>query len=297
MTQPVSDKDCLKIFAKGWNFSQDGQGNRLLYHLQGCNLICPWCSNPEGIALQGTMLVYPNKIIDDVCPKGAIRNKQLDRNVCLTCTGRECIGKNRNEGIKSSMTSYSIEELLQEIENAKGLFHSGGGLTITGGEPTLQFLPVKKLLQELKKRNIHTAIETNGTSARLPELFDFIDLLIIDLKHLDNAIHKKVLGIGNEQTITNIRLSVEAGIPVWLRIPLIPGFNNSQKDMAAFLQFCKEINRDNLAVELLPYHEYGKVKWEQIGKPYKMSGEKITPEQMKEYKQLFTNNKIKYIHT
>lgn len=292
-----SNSNCLNIFSKGWNFSQDGPGNRLLYHLQGCNFCCPWCSNPEGISLQGTLLFYPDKIRDEVCPKGSIRNKQLDRNLCRTCTSRECIGKNRNEGIKLSMTSYSITELLREIESAKGLFHSGGGVTITGGEPTLQLDAVKKLLQELKTRNIHTTIETNGTSARLTELFDWLDLLIIDLKHHDTTIHKKVLGVGNEQTIANVRAAVEADIAVWLRVPLIPDFNNSKKDMIAFMQLFREIDGKNLAVELLPYHEYGKVKWEQIGEPYRMSGKTISPVQIQEYKQLFTDNNIKYINT
>jgi pyruvate-formate lyase-activating enzyme len=205
----------IRIFNKGWNFSQDGPGNRLIYHLQGCNLYCPWCSNPEGIPLSGSMLVNSDKIQDTICPQGAIRNKQLDRTMCRDCCSRECMGKNRSEGVTYSVSIYTIDEILEEIQNAKGLFHSGGGVTITGGEPTLQFDSLKCLLQEIKKLKIHVVIETNGTSSRLPELFDLLDILIIDFKHPNSAIHKTILGMGNEQIIVNLKKASASGIPLY----------------------------------------------------------------------------------
>ena len=287
----------IKIFNKGWNFSQDGHGNRLLYHFQGCNLFCPWCSNPEGIAVQGTMLVYRDKLISSVCPNGAIQNKLLDRNRCHTCISRPCLCKNRNEGIKWSSKEYDIEELIDEIKNAKYLFHSGGGVTITGGEPTLQFLPLKCLLSGLKDIQVNTAIETNGTSEKLHELFALVDTLIIDFKHYDTVIHKKWLGLGNEQIIMNLEKASMSGIELWIRIPLIPRFNDASDDIQQFIQKISMLKLDNLSVELLIYHEYGKIKWEQTGMEYTMQKNKINIEDVKKYKKWFVEHHIKVINT
>lgn len=287
----------LKIFSKGWNFSQDGPGNRLLYHFQGCNLFCPWCSNPEGMAVLGTLLVNSDKIIDAVCPNGAIQNKILDRTICCTCVDRKCIGKNRNEGIKLSVKEYSIEEIMNEIENAKQLFHSGGGVTITGGEPTLQFNSLMQLLLKIKSINVNVVIETNGTNERLPELFNFVKTLIIDFKHYDSCIHESFLGLGNEKIIKNLRKASESGIDLWIRIPLIPDFNDAYDDIEKFICVIKEINRINMSVELLQYHEYGKIKWEQAGMQYTIQSKKIDIEKLKKYKEMFIANNIKIINT
>ena len=120
----------MRIFQKGFNFSQDGPGNRLVYHLQGCNLRCPWCSNPEGLTLSG---------------------------------GTEC----------------PVEALLEEVSRSALMFFDGGGVTLTGGEVTLQLDEVRQLLHGLHGQGVNTCIETNGISPRLPELFPELDLLIM----------------------------------------------------------------------------------------------------------------------
>ena len=289
--------DSIKIFAKGWNFSQDGPGNRLLYHFQGCNLLCPWCSNPEGISVAGTILVKSANLTDTACPHGAIRNNSLDRTVCDTCTGMDCVSKNRNTGISFSAIEYSIKDISVEIEGARKLFHSGGGVTITGGEPTLQFKPLKELLTELRKMNIHSVIETNGTNEKLPELFGLLDILIIDLKHPDTLIHKKILGTGNENVIRNIKAASEYGVEMWIRIPLIPEFNDDEKTITGFVDFIKTINNEKVTVELLPYHEYGKVKWEQTGKTYTMPNKKISRTDIIRFENFFMEENIRVTNT
>lgn len=133
----------IRIFNKGFNFSQDGPGNRLVYHLQGCNLYCPWCSNPEGMDISGG-------------------------------------------------ESYKVEELISEALSCKPMLFSGGGVTLTGGEPTLQFDAVSELLRGLTDNGINTALESNGTHRRLPDLFKFVDHLILDFKHPDDACHKDI---------------------------------------------------------------------------------------------------------
>jgi len=242
-------------------------------------------------------MVNSDKIIDSVCPHGAIKNKTLNRDICAACTGYECLMKNRNEGIKWSAEEYTVDELIDEVETSRRLFHSGGGITITGGEPTLQFKPLKKLLQRLKEIGIHTAMETNGTSEKLDELFEWIDLLIMDIKHPDSVIHKNKLGPGNERTIRNLKKASLAGKNMWVRIPLIPDYNDSEQDILGFIEILKEINRENVSVEILPYHEYGKIKWQQIGLDYTMQPKKISTTRLTKYKEMFRTNDIKLINT
>jgi pyruvate formate lyase activating enzyme len=260
--------DTLKIFRKGWNYSQDGPGNRLVYHLQGCNLRCPWCSNPEGLAKEGALLVYPEKLLDRVCPHGAINGQKVNRKLCDSCQTRECLTLNRNLGIQSSCREYSVEDLVAEATQSRPLFYDGGGVTLTGGEATLQFETVHSLCCALKAGRVNTALETNGTHPRLLELFAVIDTLIMDLKHYNSRIHRETTGVGNEMIVENIKRAARAGQNLLIRIPLIPDFNDSEDDAREFARFLRQLPDDRLTVEILPYHEYGKVKWEQCGMEY-----------------------------
>lgn len=213
----------VRIFQKGFNFSQDGPGNRLVYHLQGCNLRCPWCSNPEGLDRSG---------------------------------GRE----------------YSVDELVEEVTRSSLMFFDCGGVTLTGGEVTMQFDAVKEFLTRLHAMGVHTCIETNGVSKRLPELFPVLDLLIMDIKHYDPGIHKKVTGLSNETTVSNIKEALRAKQPLALRIPLIGGFNSSEEDAHGFVRLFKELDVGQIvSIELLAYHEYGKEKYRSLGMEYTMT--------------------------
>jgi len=213
----------IRIFQKDFNFSQDGPGNRLVYHLQGCNLRCPWCSNPEGLECSG---------------------------------GRE----------------YTVDEMVDEVMRSKMMFFENGGVTLTGGEVTMQFDAVKELLTCLHERGIHTCIETNGLNRHLPELFPVLDLLIMDVKHYDPDIHKKATGLPNDITVYNIQAACACGQPLALRIPLIGGFNASCRDACGFAELFQRLKLgSDVTVELLPYHEYGRVKYDNLGKEYAMT--------------------------
>lgn len=289
--------ESVRIFGKGWNFSQDGPGNRLIYHFQGCNFFCPWCSNPEGIAPGGTLMVKADKLTDTVCPHGAIVNRKLDRRMCELCADRPCLGRNRNEGITWSCREYGVGEIVEEIESCRSMFHGGGGVTITGGEPTLQFRPLKTLLERVKASAVNVAVETNGTHPRLPELFGSLDLLIMDMKHYDPVAHRRVIGAENELTLSNLRKAAAAEIEMWIRIPLIPGFNDGRERIERFAGTIAEFRGDRLSVELLPCHEYGRIKWEQAGMPYRAVSRTIAADELDEYRKIFTGNGIRVINT
>lgn len=240
----------LNIFQKGFNFSQDGPGNRLVYHLKGCNLFCPWCSNPEGMDAAGTALYTEN-----------------------------------------------IDNVFLEIKRSSAMFFECGGVTFTGGECTLQFNPLLELLKKLKKEGISTAIETNGTHKNLPALYPFIDYLIMDLKHIDYTILKEVTGADLNIIKANILKAKENNMPLFIRIPLINGFNADEKYMLKFIEYFKSINYENLTVELLKYHEYGKDKWAQNSLEYKFKDGFVSDSIRNDFEIKLKQNGIAVIRT
>ena len=240
----------LRFFKKGFNYSADGPGNRLVYHLSGCNLSCPWCANPEGLFAQ-----------------------------------------------EGESKEISCEAIVAEALAAKPLFFGGGGVTFTGGEPTLQLNALKQTLAALQQAGITTAIETNGTSERLPELLPYLSLLIIDVKHYDDEAHRKWTGQGNATVFSNLKAADGAGIPIWVRTPLIDGVNADERDAHAFADLFKSLALQNATFEFLPYHEYGKPKWEKLGKAYPMQGGALPSGRYEYFKQTFEANGLTVIKT
>ena len=233
----------MRIFNKGFNFGQDGPGNRLVYHLQGCNMRCIWCSNPEGMTMNG---------------------------------GKE----------------YTVQELFDECRRSRMLFFSGGGVTFTGGEATMQYEELFELLRLLKSENIHTCIETNGTHIKLSELLEYIDYLIMDFKHFDSEILKKYTGVGNENTKNNFEENCQSGRQQHIRIPLINGINTTNpKD---FAEYFSAFDTQNTVFEFLTYHEYGKEKWT---KEYKIKEGFVSQETLNNFKDVFMNYNLKLITT
>ena len=288
----------IDIFEKGFNYSQDGAGNRLVYHLQGCNMHCPWCANPEGMSKTPPLFVNGKQLVDSVCPIGAIQNHRLDRSVCKSCTDRPCIHINYNQGIVCKCKSCEINEILAEVLKSKPLFFDGGGVTLTGGEPTVQFEAVKELLSRLKDEGIHTAIETNGTHPKLPELFPVIDQPMIDFKHPDDSIHRVVTGVSNHTVKENIAKANAFKKLVDIRIPLIGSFNTSKDSLKGMLDFFKTLNPDFFTVEFLRYHEYGKDKWHACGMDYTMNEDaRVDDATVKRFLNVFLSCGFRVIHT
>jgi len=233
----------MRIYQKGFNFEQDGPGNRLVYHLQGCNMRCIWCSNPEGMNSVGGEEIKP-------------------------------------------------EEIVAECVSAKPLFFSNGGVTFTGGEATLWHDELKEVLCALKKNQIHTAIETNGTSLKLCELLPLIDYLIMDFKHYDGEILLKFTGKGNSEVKENFARICQSKRQLHIRIPLIKGVNT--ENPSGFTELFKQHDTENVVFEFLPYHEYGKVKWKE---DYQVKDGFISEETLKHFKEEFRNTGLKVITT
>lgn len=268
----------LKLIKKGFSYSQDGPGNRLVYHLQGCNMNCRWCANPESIGLEGSFIIHEENLLDEVCPFGNIRNRKLDRKACASCESRPCIKKYKNEGIQLSYFEMEETAIIAEVRESRSLFFDGGGITFTGGEPTLQFQALKRLLKTLKEEGIHTAIETNATHVRLQELFPYIDTLIMDFKHIDRKLHQMFTGISNEQIKRNIGKAMELHSNVLIRTLLVQGVNENEKFIKEYLSFYLQFQSRHTQFEFLKFHEYGKEKWKQVGLSYKMHNGYVSEE-------------------
>ena len=227
----------LRIFQKGFNYSQDGPGNRLVYHLQGCNMRCPWCANPEGLDPQG--------------------------------------GK-----------AWPVEALADEVRRSRSMFFDGGGVTFTGGEPTMQFEALARLLAMLKEMGVNTAIETNGTHPRLPELYPLLDHVMMDFKQPFPELHRNHTGVGSEVLLKNLTLAAQQHKDLLIRIPVIGGYNDSPGDMEEFARILAGLEQKTLRVELLRYHEYGKTKWEKLGREYTVRDAHISDERYRTFLEI-----------
>lgn len=199
---------------------------------------------------------------------------------CPWCSNPE--GMSPNSG-KSYLLSK--EEILSEAMLSKPMFFEGGGITFTGGEATMQFEALINTVKALKENGISVAIETNGTNKNLPELLPFLNHVIIDFKHPDAKKHKETTGVSNEITKQNIMLAAKSGTDLLIRIPLIGGFNTSPDELNGFLEFLKSVKGENLKIELLKYHEYGKDKWEKCGLEYKMKDAFVPEETRRSFEE------------
>lgn len=179
---------------------------------------------------------------------------------------------NRDTWDINSGKYISLDELLINIEKYKSYIMPNGGVTVTGGEPLLQPYFLVSLFKELKKRNIHTAIDTSGMvelTDTIKEVLSFTDLVLLDIKHIDSEKCKELVGFSNEKELEFAKYLSEQNIPIWIRQVLIPGYTDNENDLLKLKEFIgslKTVER----VELLPYHNLGEYKWKELNLEYKL---------------------------
>lgn len=257
-------ENMLYVFGKGFQYSKDGKGNRFVLHLQGCNMHCPWCANPEGISPEPVIMQKADKIPEWVC-------RDFRRSDCRLCRNKTCVLK-PNSFLVPSSRCFDVDFLFREAASARELMFGGGGVTLTGGEVCMQKSGAAKLLSMLKNAGINTAVESNLSMEGFEDLLPFLDYVIADYKHYNAENLKNVTGGRLCVTESNIRRILDSGVPLLLRIPLVHGFNDSPcapehfaEALRGFLKF------GDFSVELLPYHEFGRDKWKQCGMEYKIT--------------------------
>jgi len=182
---------------------------------------------------------------------------------------------NRDTWDINSGTLVSAEELIDKIERYKAyILPSGGGVTVTGGEPLLQAKFLITLFKELKKLNIPTAIDTSGMvdlTDDIKELLSLTDLVLLDIKHINDEKCKELVGHSNKQELEFAKYLSDNNIPVWIRQVIVPGITDNEEDLLQLKEFINSL-KNVKNIELLPYHELGKSKWENLGLDYELEG-------------------------
>ena len=280
----------------------DGPGIRTTVFMKGCPLKCLWCSNPESQDFS------PNLIVRDinckgcgecikVCPEGAItiteedgRKIDWDRcNHCLKCADA-CIYNSLNVCGRY----MEIKEVLDEVMSDKDFYrNSGGGVTVSGGEPLSQAGFVTKLLEASKREGLHTALDTSGFAPweKMEEILRFVDLVLFDIKHLDSGEHKRMTGFENKLILENLK-KVSKIKDTWLRLPIVADFDDSEEYIRRIIILGKDLGVQKIS--LLPYHEGGRSKSEQIGRPYPIPEAKAPSDEHVQYlKELIEKEAIK----
>lgn len=285
----------LKYFQKGMNFSQDGPGNRLVYHLQGCNLRCPWCANPEGITVGGC-LTAGSELNGDFCPRGAISGSEVDFSVCRSCS-KPCLDSPAS-GMKMSCVEEEISDIVAFCESCKMMFFGGGGVTVSGGEPTVQAEGLREFFTLLGEKGINRALECNCTYCDMESVSELTDFLICDCKHYDSDLHKEVCGSPLDTVLENIGMLSRTREQLLIRIPLIGSFNAREGDAERFAELFGGICTDACSFEFLRYHEFGKNKYARCGMNYTMGKDAfVPPETVEKFTRIFREHSLNVIHT
>ena len=247
----------------------DGPGIRTAVFFKGCNLRCKWCANPESQG-QSVQITWDSRKCTGCgrceagCPNGAkhpLDTACVGCGVCLPQCPAGAIGK---EGRR-----VTAEEVAAEVMKDKAFYdHSGGGVTLSGGEVLLQWDFAEELAKMLQNQGVHVAVETAGA---VPErvfsaMLETVDYVLMDLKHWDSAAHKVGTGVENGQILKNLQLLQNSGVPFLIRIPVIPGFNDDLKAAEGFGKILREMQIPR--VELLPFHQLGQHKYSLLNMPY-----------------------------
>lgn len=276
----------------------DGPGIRSTIFLKGCNLQCKWCHNPETFSLQPELGWAQNKCIHcgtciQKCAEGALsiqgddiiaRNKELCTG-CNTCVSECYPGAHYRLGER-----YSVEQLCRMVEEDRRIFEgSGGGVTLSGGEPTIQRVFLQTLAEALHEKVFHVTLQTNlyAPWEVYETLLPYIDYFMCDLKHLDTEEHRRWTGQGNETILANLLRLNQAGVRYVVRTPVIPGVNNREDQLRAMYRFVSQLGNVE-GYELLPFHPLASYKYHHMGMDYVFEATREIPqEEFAELKKQF----------
>jgi len=258
---------------------QDGPGIRTTVFFKGCPLDCWWCHNPEGRKPRPEMVVWETRCARcgecvRVCPvtsgKPPADGPPVPPSQCELCG--ECIEHCPTGARQEIGRRVTVAELLREIMADTVFFEeSGGGATFSGGEPLMQADFLLAILEACRRRGIHRALDTCGFAPpdTLRRAAALADLVLYDLKLMDESQHLQFTGVANRLILDNARMLGQAHRNLWIRVPVIPGVNDHQENLAALAAFVRELPGVR-QVNLIPYHRTGLAKVARLGGQYRL---------------------------
>jgi pyruvate formate lyase activating enzyme len=282
MSSEDSEKNNKGLVFNIQKFSlHDGPGIRTTVFMKGCSLACKWCSNPESINRNQEIMTHNVRCIAcgkcaEACPIGAIaftdKHREIDWEKCNNCL--ECARVCPAKAIELIGHYMTVEEVMKKVEADRTFYeNSNGGMTVSGGEPLVQPKFVTELLKKCQEKGIHTTLDTTGNAPwqNIESILEYVDLVLQDIKHMDTGMHKKGTGVGNELILENAK-RIAKRKRIWIRMPLIPGYNDSEVNIKKVAEFASDIGAEKVSV--LPYHELGSSKYPDLGRVYPMQGTK-----------------------
>lgn len=281
----------------------DGPGIRTTVFLKGCPLDCWWCHNPESQALEPQITVNENRCVRcgecrDVCPQREFSLERdwpyVDSEHCVRCgqcvtacavAARDLVGRR-----------MTVAEVLAEILKDQIFYgDSGGGLTLSGGEPLLQLAFARELFTACRAQDIHTALDTCGFGRQsdLLALAPLVDLFLYDLKLLDDLRHRQYTGVSNAVILANLQALGQVHSNIWIRVPIIPGVNDDAANIEGTAHLAASIPGVR-QVNLLPYHELGMHKAQRLGQSSRMGAVRTpAPDDLERMAQVFRDAGLK----
>lgn len=273
----------------------DGPGIRTIVFLKGCSLSCRWCSNPESQQREPELAFNAGRCLGVskcghcivACPYGSITlgdddKLRINRSHCTACH-MPCAAACPAQGLLVYGKQRTVDDVLNVVEQDMAFYaRSGGGLTLSGGEPLLQGEFAVALLREARARRIKTAVETCGmvSAETVRAAAEYLNYVLFDIKHMDSAEHEAQTGLPNRRILENFRILAEEfpNLPILARTPIIPGFNDSEQAVAAIAEFLKPYER--VEYEMLPYHRLGTQKYQFLDRPVPMGEVKLDADHM-----------------